>query len=393
MQTIGPPTGAVFLCSKTGRDIMFKTIKRILVAMIAAALLAVPVMADTAQQEGIDVSHYDEAVDFAQVKASGRSFAYIKATDGYGTQDAAGGLRDTWYSRNSQSATAAGIAWGPYHFFRVYSVASAQYQAELFWSTIQGTGYTLTPVVDIETADGHQLATDVRAILQAFCDRFRELSGEDPVIYSYTSYINEYGLAKQFGSYILWQADYRSQRGNTGWDAAVWQYTDSGSVPGCTAPSVDLDRLYDASVYMPGTATVAPAPVQPAADPIVLAHQQALNRLHIRDFAGNALAEDGIAGDHTDQAIRNLQTVCGISVDGQWGPQTDAAIQSIIDKPMLRRGSTGIPVRYIQSQIGGVDMDGDFGPATEAHVCGWQANCGMSVDGIFGPQCWGKMIG
>ena len=366
---------------------MNKTIKRILAVAIAAALLCLPAMADTVSQEGIDVSHYDEAVDFAQVKASGRSFAYIKATEGET-------WNDSWYIRNSQNAAAAGVAWGPYHFFRAYSVDSARQQAEHFWQVIQDTGYTLKPVVDIETADGHQLATDVRAILQAFCDRFRELSGENPVIYSYTSYINEYGLARQFGAYLLWQADYRTNRGDTGWDAAVWQYTDGGSVPGCTAPSVDLDRLYDTSVYMPGASSgTASAPVQPVADPVVLSHQQILNRLHIRDFAGAALTEDGQLGDHTTQAIRNLQSICGISVDGQWGTETDAAVNAILAKPELRRGSTGIAVRYIQFQIGGISVDGDFGPTTEAHVCGWQANCGLGVDGIFGPQCWAAMIG
>ena len=32
--------------------------------------------------EGIDVSHYNGAVAWAQVKASGRSFAFAKATEG-----------------------------------------------------------------------------------------------------------------------------------------------------------------------------------------------------------------------------------------------------------------------------------------------------------------------
>ena len=373
---------------------MKKTFKSILMAVAMAALLVVPAMADTAPQEGIDVSHYDEAVDFTQVKASGRSFAYIKATDGYQTQECTGGLHDTWYIRNSQSATTAGVAWGPYHFFRAYSVASAQYQAEVFWNAIKGTGYTFKPVVDIETADGHQLATDVRAILQAFCDRFSELSGEDPVIYSYTSYINEYGLAKQFSSYILWQADYRINRGTTGWDAAVWQYTDSGSVPGCTAPSVDLDRLYDTSAYMTGaTSTIGGAHAATVriqrGDPTIWTIQCQLNDTGI---SRPLLDEDGVSGPLTNEAIKVHQTVAGISTDGVWGPQSISAIEAIYARPTLRYGSTGSVVRWLQYRLG-LSFDGGFGPQTAAAVRAYQAAHGLAVDGIVGPATWAALMG
>lgn len=233
--------------------------KRAAVGLLAAALLCATTIPASAEQQGIDISHYDGAVDFAAVKTSGHGdFTYIKATEGEG-------YVDSRFTRNRQSASAAGVPWGPYHFFRAYSVASAQTQADHFWQTIKGTGYSLRPVVDVETADGQQRAADVRAILQAFCDRFQQLSGENPVIYSYTSYINEYGLARAFGGYLLWQADYRSSRSDTGWDAQVWQYSDKGHVAGVTAPSVDLNVLYDTSVYESGQAVAASAtPVQPA---------------------------------------------------------------------------------------------------------------------------------
>ncbi|MFT9055468.1 MAG: glycoside hydrolase family 25 protein, partial [Ethanoligenens sp.] len=165
----------------------------------------------------------------------------------------------SYFTRNRTDAYSAGVPWGPYHFLRAYSIPSAQTQADHFWQTIQGTGYSLRPVVDVETADGQQRAADIRAILQAFCDRFQQLSGEQPVIYSYTSYINEYGLAKQFGGYLLWQAQYGPVRAETGWAAQVWQYSDKGSVAGVTAPAVDLNVLYDTSVYESGQAAAAPA--------------------------------------------------------------------------------------------------------------------------------------
>ena len=44
MQPTGPPERAAFLCSKTGRDKTVKIFRRILVSILAAALLAAPAM-------------------------------------------------------------------------------------------------------------------------------------------------------------------------------------------------------------------------------------------------------------------------------------------------------------------------------------------------------------
>lgn len=352
-------------------------------ALLSAGVCAAP-LATPAQ--GIDVSHYDEAVDFAAVKASGRSFAFIKATEGET-------WNDSYFTANRQGAATAGVLWGPYHFFRAYSVDSAQRQAEHFWAAIKGTGYTLKPVVDVETADGQQRAADVRVILQAFLDRFQQLSGVQPIIYSYTSYINEYGLAKQFSSYTLWQADYRDTRGDTGWDAAVWQYSESGHVPGVTAPTVDLNVLYDDSAYVGGQAVSAPGTISttPAAqtgDPTIRAHQAAWNSLRIYP----SITEDGLDGPQTRTATKALQWLIGITQDSVWGTQTQAAYQAIVSRPTLRQGDTGKAVRYVQIRVG-TSIDGKFGPDTRAAVIAWQRAHGLEADGIVGADTWAALLG
>ena len=42
----------------------------------------------TTTLEGVDVSHYDGAVDWSQLKSSGRAFGIAKATEGTGVVDA-----------------------------------------------------------------------------------------------------------------------------------------------------------------------------------------------------------------------------------------------------------------------------------------------------------------
>lgn len=65
--------------------------------------------------------------------------------------------------------------------------------------------------------------------------------------------------------------------------------------------------------------------------------------------------------------------------------------------PMIRRGSKGNAVKFLQSGLdqrnfdaGGVD--GDFGPKTEAMVISFQDYAGCEKDGVVGPETWGKLL-
>jgi hypothetical protein len=58
---------------------------------------------------------------------------------------------------------------------------------------------------------------------------------------------------------------------------------------------------------------------------------------------------------------------------------------------MLRRGSTGANVRYLQTALGGLKVDGQFGPITDKAVRAFQAARGLKVDGIVGPITWAAL--
>lgn len=57
---------------------------------------------------------------------------------------------------------------------------------------------------------------------------------------------------------------------------------------------------------------------------------------------------------------------------------------------LLKKGSRGPEVEKLQ-QILKLAADGIFGSDTEAAVKQWQANNGLSADGMVGPNTWGKM--
>ena len=103
---------------------------------------------------------------------------------------------------------------------------------------------------------------------------------------------------------------------------------------------------------------------------------------------------DGIFGTTTESAVKKFQQAREITADGVVGRVTwiniDEADQS---HPVLKTGSTGLPVRRLQSRMSAVGfntggVDGRFGAQTEAAVKKLQQDFNLSVDGVVGSQTW-----
>lgn len=134
------------------------------------------------------------------------------------------------------------------------------------------------------------------------------------------------------------------------------------------------------------------------------------------------LPADGIDGDFgsaTDQATRAFQQKLAVTVDGEVGPETYQAVDrlfaylSAINSPppppqtasappfpgTTRKGSHGdavVKVQYVLISrgwnLGPSGADGVFGDRTDQVVRQYQAEKGLTVDGIVGPQTWVSMV-
>jgi peptidoglycan hydrolase-like protein with peptidoglycan-binding domain len=110
---------------------------------------------------------------------------------------------------------------------------------------------------------------------------------------------------------------------------------------------------------------------------------------------GHSVTVDGIFGPQTEAAVRAFQTAKHLAVDGIVGPQTWSAL--IIQ---VSQGSTGDAVRGVQEEFRfragepgqGLQVDGIFGPKTDAAVRGFQKALGIAVDGIVGPVTWRALV-
>ena len=103
---------------------------------------------------------------------------------------------------------------------------------------------------------------------------------------------------------------------------------------------------------------------------------------------------DGIFGTLTRNAVLRFQQDNGLVADGIAGAKTwGAAATSFSTAPLLRQGSRGVYVWYLQQKLLSKlypvgDIDGIFGPATLSAVRAFQRENDLAVDGIVGPVTW-----
>lgn len=90
---------------------------------------------------GVDLSYYQGNIDWDVLASQGVDFCFIKATEGVDHND-------SQFAQNWQTAQAAKIYVGAYHFFRFED--TGREQAENFIRTVPVTENTLPPVIDVE---------------------------------------------------------------------------------------------------------------------------------------------------------------------------------------------------------------------------------------------------
>jgi GH25 family lysozyme M1 (1,4-beta-N-acetylmuramidase) len=183
---------------------------------------------------GIDVSHWQGAINWTSVRNGGKRFAFARVSDGTGTIDSR-------FAANWPTMKTAGVVRGAYQFFRPTQSASAQ--ANLFLQRM-GTldNADLPPVIDVEVTDGASGEAIVLAV-KAWLDIVRAATGRIPIVYTGRYFWNALPNPSRVGPVYLWIAHWNvgSPTIPAMWNEwKFWQHTDQGSVPGISG-NVDLN--------------------------------------------------------------------------------------------------------------------------------------------------------
>ena len=190
-------------------------------------------------QKGVDVSLYQENVDFEQLKNQHIDFVYIKATEG-------STHIDNSFGKKWDDAKKAGILSGAYHYFSYYQSGVAQ--AENFIKTVGDLSGRLIPAIDMElnveeVYNPPEKDTVLRG-LKAFVAILEEKYKVKPIIYARKDYYDKY-LKDDFADYPKWVTNYYLPAFiDYGEDWTFWQYTDKGRLDGYSGEyNIDLNVL------------------------------------------------------------------------------------------------------------------------------------------------------
>lgn len=180
---------------------------------------------------GCDLSHWQGAPDFAAIRASGREFVVLKATDGTGTVDPR-------FAANRRQAHAAGLVVGLYHYAQAGDPA-----AEADWFV-----RTAAPAEGEFVCLDWEVAGEPVGWCAAWLAAVEERLGIKALVYLNQSLRDGHDWSPVIaGGHGLWLARYDGVPDavpSGGWPVlAMKQYSRTGSVPGIDG-DVDLDVFY-----------------------------------------------------------------------------------------------------------------------------------------------------
>lgn len=188
----------------------------------------------------IDVSEWQNKIDWKKVKASGIEYAILRAGFGRDISQV-----DFEFEENYKDAKKAGIKLGVYWFSYADSVEDAKREAKACLEVIKGKTFELPVYYDLEFSTQINYGKTVLTnIAKTFCETIKK-QGYSVGVYAnlnwFLNYIDYEALKK---SYSIWLAQYHTK---PELNCDIWQYTSEGKITGVSG-NVDVNIIYNKDV-------------------------------------------------------------------------------------------------------------------------------------------------
>lgn len=200
---------------------------------------------------GIDVSeHQGSDIDWSAVADAGVQFVFVRVGNRGATEGALG--TDERFQQNATGAAEAALEVGAYFFSQALTEDEAREEANFTvarLSEAESAGVEFTYVaydheaVDIEGARANDLSSEqFTANAAAFCDVIAR-AGYKPMLYGNPLDLSRLS-ADIRSKYPVWYAEYGVDVPTLPLDFAIWQYSNTGTVPGIPT-DVDLNIWFE----------------------------------------------------------------------------------------------------------------------------------------------------
>ena len=197
---------------------------------------------------GIDISYHQKDIDFKKVKASGVDFVMIRIA--YRGYESGKIVEDTYARTYLEQAKEAGLDIGVYFFSQAITPEEAEEEAYYVLGIIKDYDITMPVVYDWENVSADSARThymDRRTLTD--CSRVFletiEAAGYWPMLYFNRRQSEKLLYLSELKDYDFWLAAY-TDRMRFPYKIKMWQYTESGHVPG-------VEGGCDINIFFPDT--------------------------------------------------------------------------------------------------------------------------------------------
>lgn len=196
---------------------------------------------------GVDVSAFQNDVDWVRVKNSGIQFAMLRL--GYRGWGAKGTLvEDEYIQKNLMETAAVGLPIGAYFFSQATTLDEVREEIAFMLDILGDYPLSYPIVLDWEVPDAAEARTrdvDRRTLtdmLHYFCDEMK-LRGFEPMVYFNWTQASRLLYLNELEDFPFWLALYQD-RMTYPFRVEMWQYSCTGTVPG-------IEGDVDLNVYVP----------------------------------------------------------------------------------------------------------------------------------------------
>jgi len=196
---------------------------------------------------GIDVSKWQEEIEWGDVARSGIEFAMIRAGVGAYTEEIDDEVITVPISEDSQfreyikGAQEAGIEVGVYFYSYAQTVGQIRQEAFFLTELLKDFAITYPVALDMEE-DSEYYTDDPSQMAEAFLEVIVS-EGYFPMLYSYKSWLEDNITSDIRGKYTVWVAHTDSRATTYRGNYYMWQYSHTARVSGIKG-RVDLNIAY-----------------------------------------------------------------------------------------------------------------------------------------------------